>query len=446
MWQKVWQNMAIRFYVRNEIGRRGDAVIRFRFSFKAVRFESSASIGISPSKWDDKKQRVRKGCSNGKGIPYTMLNAHLDKIASFFSELEGRYILDGSKPTKESIKAEFAKAFNRGGAKDTSIPTLARAYVFYLEAESGTASKGTYKKKQTLLNYLQAWNSFITLDALDAEALLSFQTYCADVKGLNNEGVRKQISMLRGALRWCEEKGMRVNEAYKLYKANLKSVERKVFFLEVDELERVMQYEFPERGTEVTLRNADGTTYTKIVEESPRTLNRVRDMFCFCCVTSLRFSDMCALKWANIKDGQINYVQQKTSTSVQAPLNAPALAILERYKGMSQQGGKIFDAMSNQKMNKYLKVIGELCEINSPFVQYSKHGTEVRESAGLKWEFLSTHAGRKTFVCYALKKGVSPTDVMKITGHSDYKAMRPYIDVTDEAKKEAMSVFNDLSV
>ena len=31
---------------------------------------------------------------------------------------------------------------------------------------------------------------------------------------------------------------------------------------------------------------------------------------------------------------------------------------------------------------------------------------------------------------------------MKWTGHSDYAAMKPYIDIADKAKKEAMSLFD----
>ncbi len=33
--------------------------------------------------------------------------------------------------------------------------------------------------------------------------------------------------------------------------------------------------------------------------------------------------------------------------------------------------------------------------------------------------------------------------VMKWTGHNDYKAMKPYIDVADETKAEAMKKFDD---
>ena len=32
---------------------------------------------------------------------------------------------------------------------------------------------------------------------------------------------------------------------------------------------------------------------------------------------------------------------------------------------------------------------------------------------------------------------------MKWTGHSDYKAMKPYIDIAEETKSRAMKVFDD---
>ena len=59
-----------------------------------------------------------------------------------------------------------------------------------------------------------------------------------------------------------------------------------------------------------------------------------------------------------------------------------------------------------------------------------------------KYELLTTHAGRRTFICNALMLGIAPQIVMKWTGHSDYAAMKPYIDIADKAKKEAMSLFD----
>lgn len=60
-----------------------------------------------------------------------------------------------------------------------------------------------------------------------------------------------------------------------------------------------------------------------------------------------------------------------------------------------------------------------------------------------KWELLGTHAGRRTFICFALESGISPNIVMKWTGHSDYNSMKPYIDIAEKARAEAMKTIND---
>jgi hypothetical protein len=48
-----------------------------------------------------------------------------------------------------------------------------------------------------------------------------------------------------------------------------------------------------------------------------------------------------------------------------------------------------------------------------------------------------------TFICFALSSGVPPQVVMKWTGHSDYKAMKPYIDIAEKTKTDAMKLIED---
>ena len=50
-----------------------------------------------------------------------------------------------------------------------------------------------------------------------------------------------------------------------------------------------------------------------------------------------------------------------------------------------------------------------------------------------------THAGRRTFICLALSSGIPPQLVLKWTGHSDYKSMKPYIDIATRTKSDAMA-------
>jgi hypothetical protein len=61
-----------------------------------------------------------------------------------------------------------------------------------------------------------------------------------------------------------------------------------------------------------------------------------------------------------------------------------------------------------------------------------------------KYALLGTHAARRTFICNALSLGIPPQVVMKWTGHNDYKAMKPYIDIPDDIKVSAMDKFNQL--
>ena len=68
-------------------------------------------------------------------------------------------------------------------------------------------------------------------------------------------------------------------------------------------------------------------------------------------------------------------------------------------------------------------------------------GTRVFASPGAK-QGLSAHCGRKTFICFMLSIGIAPQVVMKFTGHADYKSMKPYIDIAEKAKTDAMDAMD----
>ena len=89
-----------------------------------------------------------------------------------------------------------------------------------------------------------------------------------------------------------------------------------------------------------------------------------------------------------------------------------------------------------------MKELAELAEINEKVTQSYFRGNNRIEEVFPKHALMSTHAGRRTFVCNALSLGIPPQVVMKWTGHSDYKAMKPYIDIADEIKASAMEKFN----
>ncbi len=95
-------------------------------------------------------------------------------------------------------------------------------------------------------------------------------------------------------------------------------------------------------------------------------------------------------------------------------------------------------------MNNYLKELAELAGIDEPIRETYYQGNKRIDKVTPKYALLGTHAGRRTFICNALALGIPPQVVMKWTGHSDYKSMKPYIDIADDIKASAMSKFDKL--
>ena len=95
-------------------------------------------------------------------------------------------------------------------------------------------------------------------------------------------------------------------------------------------------------------------------------------------------------------------------------------------------------------MNRAVKEICKECGIDAPVRMTRYKGGRRIDETHPKWELIGTHAARRTFVVNALQMGISPTIVMKWTGHSSYDAMKPYLAVADSARAQAMAGFDRL--
>ncbi len=229
------------------------------------------------------------------------------------------------------------------------------------------------------------------------------------------------LSQTKWFSRWAISKKIPIHEDVLNFNPRLKTSEKKVIFLDWDELMKVYNFKFPPKK---------------------QYLERVRDSFCFCCFTSLRYSDLVKLTRTNVHKDYLNITTVKTRDSLKIELNDYSREILKKYENEELPNNLALLVISNQKMNDYLKEIGEMCEINTLITVTYFIGTERYDDVYPKYALLSTHAGRRTFICNALILGIPPNVVMKWTGHNDYKSMQPYIDIADNAKKEAMQLFN----
>lgn len=158
--------------------------------------------------------------------------------------------------------------------------------------------------------------------------------------------------------------------------------------------------------------------------------DQIRHMFCFMAFTSLRYSDLAALKPSNLIDGCLDFCTEKTDDKLHIVLNEHAMKILDKY--VWYKGETLFSVPSNQKLNDYLKEAAKMAGLNRKITQVYFKGSIRYEDTYEFWEQISCHDARRTFVCCSLALGIPPSVVMSCTGHSDYESMKPYIEVADE--------------
>ena len=441
--------MAVNFYLDKRTDKKGDAPIRMSITIRGARYLTSTGLKISPMKWDAGKQQVKKGSSNATGATWSVINGTLAKIAEHFAAFECDCIAADTNPDTERLKLEFARTFGRvrNLPTDADTPTLGLFdYLGVFIKEMGEANSwtlGTRRKFASLANHLLKFNPSLTFADLGEKGFTAYVSFLRDKLEMRNTTITKELNFVKWFMRWATAKGYNTNIAFLSYSPKLKTAPKKVIFLDWSELMRLFAYEVPANGTVVTLADADGVQYTKIVHDAAA-IAKTRDIFCFCCFTSLRYSDAVNLKRADIAGDTLTITTIKTADTITIELNKYATAILERYAGRSDLNGYVFPHITNQRMNIYLKDLCELCGINQPITQTYYKGAERYDETAPKYELIGTHAGRRTFICNALMLGIPAEIVMKWTGHSDYKAMKPYIDVTNAAKAVAMNKFNEL--
>lgn len=438
----------VNYYLDKRTNKKNEAPIRVSIAVRGARMVSSTGYSINPDDWNAEKQEVKPKRENSKKETSYEINRDLAKLKKHFNDYEN----DHGKVTAEDLRAEFKKYMGRieSQSSDESqtgeslrVPGLFDRFEQFINEESlnNQWTIATKKALNVIKGHVEDWDPNLTFKDLDETRLGQYINYHRLNLNQREITVEKQWQYLKWFLDWATRKGYNTNTDYQRFRPKFKKTEKTIVFLDWKELMRLYRYQVPKPETLVKLKTYEGKQYEKTVKLSG-SLERVRDMFCFCCFTSLRYSDMMNLKHSDIKDGVITVTTVKTHDKVSIELNKYSQAILDKYKNNSIPGGPVFPVISNQKMNDYLKEIAELAGLNAPVTQiYYKNGKRVEETQP-KYSVLGTHAGRRTFICNALSMGIPADIVMKWTGHSDYKAMKPYIDITQSEKSKAMAKFN----
>ena len=452
---KIKRNAAFRLFAYGKDKNRYQ--IRFRVTFNSQRLDLKTGCQLVDAKaWDDEAQLVKPGYKGPKGETALSINNELRNIKDQMDSTFKFFEAIDQIPTPSQLQKKYEDRLN-GSVPQKPAPEpkkerkpkehdFFKVYDMFLKecGEKNAWTEATFEKMEAMRVDLTTFKKNIKFSDLTEATLTEFVAYMRDSKklrtprkkkgeredydqedlvGLKNSTIEKKLGYLRWFLNWATDRGYNTNLDYKKFHPTLKMTQRKVIYLTKEEIARVRDLE---------------------LSESQAYLDPIRDIFLFCCFSGLRHSDVNNLRRSDIKGDHIEVTTVKTADSISIELNKVTRDILEKYKDTPFKDNKALPNYTNQAMNRDIKELCKLAGINEEIRVTTYKGNVRTDKIQPKWELVGTHTGRRTFIVNALSLGITPNIVMKWTGHSDYKAMKPYIDIVDSIKASSMTKFDGL--
>lgn len=395
----------------------------------------ATGLSLLPGEWDAGLGRA-KGRSPESAEANTLIAEWSQLVANIFSHYDSLNIV----PTAEQLRSAFARATSAEAGVGAYVPqdvgkvTLQAALAqFMLDKQNvATWSKGTIVALQSFRRMLGDFMPEASVNDIDVPWMERLHEWMVKERNMQGVSVNGNLVKMRWFLRWARRKGYYKGEADREYRPKVKGANEKnraIVYLTREELKMLEAYEFGEPHFQVA-----------------------KDVFLFCCYTGLRSSDVFSLSRADCYEDHITFTTQKTGHTLTIPLNTKAKAILDKYIGCKPNRKQKIDgimqpalpATFSKTSNKHLHVMMRRVGIDAPTHHIYYIGSERHDEVVPKWQLITTHTARHTFIVTAISLGIPVPVIMEWTGHSNFKNMKPYIAIANDTSIQAMQRFNTL--
>jgi site-specific recombinase XerD len=395
-------SMKVLFFIRkSKLLKNGEAPIFLRVTVSGQQDEIRIQRSIPVRLWNN-----QKGCSKGKDRVSMELNSYIESLTVRLYQIHKELVCQEAWVTPKHLLIKLGRR--------TVLSTMKR----YMD--DWTALIGKEYQKSTLSRYGNCYESLkiainefykkedIAFNELNGEFIDAFEMHLRIVRKLSQNTLTKYVSCFRKIIGIARDNGWLTFDPLAGKRKRLfRKEETCPTFLTLDELQRIISKDF-----------------------STTRLEHVKDFFLFCCLTGMSYIDVSTLLPVHlcrdnkgqlwIHKSRVKITTAKETCTSNVPLLAPAVAILEKYKGWDPNNpdGPCLPVPSNQKMNEYLKEIAVLCRINKR---------------------LTVHVARHTFgTTITLAINVALQNVSKMLGHSSTRMTQHYARVLDHNIMEDM--------
>lgn len=387
------------FLKRDKQKQNGTVPLMCRITIDGIETRFTMKTDIDPGHWD-----VKLGKMSGRSAKALEINALIDNTKSVLNRIYHQELERMQSVTAEKVKNIFLGI----NTKQHTLLELFKKHNADVKSLIGISkSKATYQKYEVTLKHTTSFLrkrynlSDIHFAEINHMFISDFETFLMVDCQCQSNTTAKFMQFFKRIILIARNNGWMLHDPFVNYKIRINKVDRG--YLTKEELELIFKKKI----------------------EIPR-LEHVRDIFLFSCFTGLAYIDVYNLKESNIRtsfDGNLWIMtkRQKTDVNSNIPLLEVPKMILEKYKGKLPEG-KILPISSNQKMNAYLKEIGDLCEIKKN---------------------LTFHLARHTFATtITLSQGVPIETVSKMLGHTNIKTTQIYARITDNKIGHDMGVLS----
>lgn len=410
-------------------------VLKFTIS-RSERFEISTGEKIIPRYWDSKKQEVKS--NHGKHVE---INLALRRIKSDVVQL-WRDNKAADVRTLRVLAEPIVKTGQPANEEKKTLIEVVKSFLVQYEKEKLASSARRYAG---LLHKLIAFQDVypLELQKLDFNFYDAFKNWLyscpnplyreyslhreddiyimrkdndGEPVGLMDEVVNKYFINLKTVLAWAAERGYNVNPIYKKWPISRKEYE--VISLSHDELKKLESAELSSKRLEVA-----------------------RDYLALECRTGQRISDLKRFNIADVKDNKWTFTQKKGNRIINKVVTIPFAGYCQPAYWILQRYNFKMPEISEQNLNYAIKEACQEAGIDQDIHIDRWAGNKKIRIPGKKYEFLSTHTGRRTFITIALQY-MPPKLVMDLTGIKSFKTLRHYMGDSDlnEIEKQLMNI------
>jgi len=381
-------------------------------------FKYSTGQAVHPVNWNSKSRMpIAKRGASGADLKHlsSMLSMYSDFLEENIREFEKL-----NKPlTREILKKLFDEKFKHKAAKgDSRYLTTAIQDFIDTKNRSNGQSDSWNKKYNNLKNKIIAFENHkrkkvefisITQDWIDG--------FCGflrtiDVKPFlphNDNTLHRAVRFLFTVLKWSFGK---------YHNINLKDIANPVQNYQPDD---------------VYLTDEEIVILEKL-DIATKELQTVRDLFLIGIYSGQRYSDYSIFEKEDIQGEMIIKKAQKTKSESFIPLHDRLKNLLDKYNWN-------LPVIDGDRFNILIRKVCKAAGLVEQTKEIIYRGNEKEVIYRPKYEMVSSHTARRTFITLSSEKGMPDHIIMKITGIKDPKTLLKYKKTSQKSVVDSMQKY-----